>query len=81
MFPSTRDHAYVVCSASGFILTVVCVLQVIMNKIKRCKTDSFPGLEFDNPERPECNNLLSIYQIITGKTKEVANLYMHALQT
>jgi len=43
---------------------------VIVNKIKRCKTDSFPGLEFDNPERPECRNLLSIYQIITGKTKE-----------
>ncbi|KAG2591548.1 tryptophan--tRNA ligase, chloroplastic/mitochondrial-like isoform X1 [Panicum virgatum] len=73
---------------------------VIVNKIKRCKTDSFPGfslklftstfslpnssirkkahgiefvyssLEFDNPERPECRNLFSIYQIITGKTKE-----------
>ncbi|CAD5182263.1 unnamed protein product [Musa acuminata subsp. malaccensis] len=43
---------------------------VIANKIKRCKTDSHPGLEFDNPERPECNNLLSIYQIITGRTKE-----------
>ncbi|KAK1290136.1 hypothetical protein QJS10_CPB18g01012 [Acorus calamus] len=43
---------------------------VIVNKIKRCKTDSFPGLEFDNPERPECNNLLSIYQLVTGKTKE-----------
>ncbi|KAK6236800.1 hypothetical protein SCA6_012137 [Theobroma cacao] len=43
---------------------------VIANKIKRCKTDSFPGLEFDNPERPECNNLLSIYQIISSKTKE-----------
>ncbi|KAL6845588.1 hypothetical protein ACP4OV_025083 [Aristida adscensionis] len=43
---------------------------VIANKIKRCKTDSLPGLEFDNPERPECSNLLSIYQIITGKTKE-----------
>ncbi|XP_031373323.1 tryptophan--tRNA ligase, chloroplastic/mitochondrial-like [Punica granatum] len=42
----------------------------IANKIKRCKTDSFPGLEFDNPERPECNNLLSIYQLISGKTKE-----------
>ncbi|KAJ0914889.1 putative aminoacyl-tRNA synthetase, class Ic, tetratricopeptide-like helical domain superfamily [Helianthus annuus] len=42
----------------------------IANKIKRCKTDSFPGLEFDNPDRPECNNLLSIYQIITNKTKE-----------
>ncbi|XP_072967228.1 tryptophan--tRNA ligase, chloroplastic/mitochondrial [Typha angustifolia] len=43
---------------------------VIVNKIKRCKTDSFPGLEFDNPERPECNNLLSVYQLITGRTKE-----------
>lgn len=43
---------------------------VIANKIKRCKTDSFPGLEFDNPERPECNNLLSVYQLITGKTKQ-----------
>lgn len=43
---------------------------VIANKIKRCKTDSFPGLEFDNPDRPECNNLLSVYQLVTGKTKE-----------
>ncbi|KAM0879468.1 hypothetical protein ACQ4PT_034220 [Festuca glaucescens] len=43
---------------------------VIVNKIKRCKTDSLPGFEFDNPERPECKNLLSVYQIITGKTKE-----------
>ncbi|KAH9799750.1 Tryptophanyl-tRNA synthetase [Citrus sinensis] len=46
---------------------------VIANKIKRCKTDSSAGLEFDNLERPECNNLLSIYQLISGKTKgEVA---------
>lgn len=29
------------------------------------------SMEFDNPERPECNNLLSIYQLISGKTKEV----------
>ncbi|CAI9093578.1 OLC1v1029117C1 [Oldenlandia corymbosa var. corymbosa] len=43
---------------------------VIANKIKRCKTDSFSGLEFDNSQRPECNNLLSIYQIVTGKTKQ-----------
>ncbi|KAK6927342.1 Aminoacyl-tRNA synthetase, class Ic, partial [Dillenia turbinata] len=43
---------------------------VIANKIKRCKTDSFPGLEFDNPDRPECNNLLSVYQLITSKTRE-----------
>ncbi|KAJ3670960.1 hypothetical protein LUZ60_008386 [Juncus effusus] len=47
---------------------------VIVNKIKRCKTDSFPGLEFDNPERPECNNLLSIYQLVSGKTKEEVQL-------
>nr|POE61948.1 tryptophan--trna ligase, chloroplastic/mitochondrial [Quercus suber] len=44
--------------------------EVIANKIKRCKTDSFIGLEFDNPERPESNNLLSIYQLMSGKTKE-----------
>ncbi|XP_074283381.1 tryptophan--tRNA ligase, chloroplastic/mitochondrial [Silene latifolia] len=43
---------------------------VINNKIKRCKTDSFVGLEFDNPERPECNNLLSVYQLVSGKRKE-----------
>ncbi|KAL2928227.1 Tryptophan--tRNA ligase chloroplastic/mitochondrial [Bienertia sinuspersici] len=43
---------------------------VIANKIKRCKTDSFTGLEFDNPDRPECNNLLCIYQLVSGKTKE-----------
>jgi hypothetical protein len=33
-------------------------------------------MEFDNPERPECRNLLSIYQIITEKTKEVSNFCM-----
>ncbi|XP_022981001.1 tryptophan--tRNA ligase, chloroplastic/mitochondrial isoform X1 [Cucurbita maxima] len=43
---------------------------VIVSKIKRCKTDSFSGLEFDNPERPECNNLLTVYQLVSGKTKE-----------
>uniref|UniRef100_A0A2P2LNR7 tryptophan--tRNA ligase n=3 Tax=Rhizophora mucronata TaxID=61149 RepID=A0A2P2LNR7_RHIMU len=47
---------------------------VIANKIKRCKTDSFQGLEFDNPERPECSNLLSVYQIVSGKTKEEVSL-------
>ncbi|XP_042517770.1 tryptophan--tRNA ligase, chloroplastic/mitochondrial-like isoform X1 [Macadamia integrifolia] len=46
---------------------------VIANKIKRCKTDSFPGLEFGNPDRPECNNLLSIYQLVSGRTKEVGS--------
>jgi hypothetical protein len=41
----------------------------IANKIKRCKTDAAEGLLFDDPERPECCNLLQIYQICTGKTK------------
>ncbi|NET16286.1 MAG: tryptophan--tRNA ligase, partial [Okeania sp. SIO1H6] len=28
------------------------------------------GLEFDNPERPECNNLLTLYRLFSGKTKQ-----------
>ncbi|MEM7726889.1 MAG: tryptophan--tRNA ligase [Cyanobacteria bacterium P01_A01_bin.45] len=42
----------------------------IKKKIKKCKTDPVKGLEFDNPERPECNNLLTIYMLLSGKTKE-----------
>eukprot|EP00951_Prasinocladus_malaysianus_P011113 scaffold81960_cov21-Prasinocladus_malaysianus.AAC.2 len=42
---------------------------VIAIKIKRAKTDTFDGFEFDNPERPECKNLLSMYQIMTGKSQ------------
>jgi tryptophanyl-tRNA synthetase len=42
----------------------------IAKKIKKCKTDPFKGLEFDNPERPECHNLLSLYQLLSEKTKE-----------
>lgn len=45
----------------------------ITNKIKRCKTDPVRGLTFDDPERPECNNLLTLYTLLAGKTKaEVA---------
>jgi tryptophanyl-tRNA synthetase len=49
--------------------------EVIRNKIKRCKTDSYVGLEWDNPERPEATNLLSIYLAVqpqdgTGKTRQ-----------
>ena len=42
----------------------------IKRKIKKCKTDPVKGLAFDNPERPECNNLLTLYQILGNKTKE-----------
>lgn len=45
----------------------------IAKKIKRCKTDPIKGLEFDNPERPECHNLLTLYGIFSGKSQgEVA---------
>ncbi|WP_017317620.1 tryptophan--tRNA ligase [Mastigocladopsis repens] len=42
----------------------------ITRKIKRCKTDAIRGLEFDNPERPESNNLLTLYMLLSGKTKQ-----------
>ena len=42
----------------------------IKRKIKKCKTDPVKGLTFDDPERPECNNLLTLYQILSDKTKE-----------
>lgn len=37
---------------------------VIRNKIKRCKTDPFVGLEWDHPERPEATNLLNIFAAV-----------------
>jgi tryptophanyl-tRNA synthetase len=43
---------------------------LIEKKIKRCKTDPIKGLTFDDPERPECNNLLGLYAILSGKTKQ-----------
>ncbi|WP_071455893.1 tryptophan--tRNA ligase [Gloeomargarita lithophora] len=47
---------------------------MIQKKIKRCKTDPMRGLEFDHPERPECHNLLTLYQIFTQQEKAtVAN--------
>jgi len=41
----------------------------IRRKIKRCKTDSVKGVGYD-PERPEANNLLGIYEAMTGQTRE-----------
>lgn len=45
--------------------------QEIQKKIKRCKTDPVRGLEFDNPERPECNNLLTLYSLLSGKPNNI----------
>jgi tryptophanyl-tRNA synthetase len=45
----------------------------ISKKIRKCKTDTTPGLTFDDPERPECQNLLTLYMLLSGKAKnEVA---------
>jgi len=41
----------------------------IARKIKRCKTDSVKGVMYDD-DRPEANNLLGIYEAMTGKTRE-----------
>jgi len=44
---------------------------VIRSKIKKCKTDAFKGIEWDNPERPEATNLLNIYLAVQpDRTKE-----------
>ncbi len=42
----------------------------ITKKIKRCKTDPIRGIVFDDPARPECQNLLTIYMLLSGKEKE-----------
>ena len=42
----------------------------IARKIKKCKSDEFTGLEWDNPERPEATNLLNIYQAVTGMERD-----------
>ncbi|OUC13755.1 MAG: tryptophan--tRNA ligase [Alkalinema sp. CACIAM 70d] len=44
--------------------------ETITQKIKKCKTDPTRGLEFDNPDRPECNNLLTLYMLLSGQSKE-----------
>ena len=44
--------------------------EIIEKKIKRCKTDPLKGLTFDDPDRPECNNLLGLYTILSQKTKD-----------
>ena len=44
--------------------------EAIKNKIKRCKTDTVRGMTFDDPDRPECHNLLSLYGLLAGKSKE-----------
>ncbi len=43
---------------------------LIKTKIKKCKTDPARGLVFGDPDRPECNNLLTLYMLMSGQSKE-----------
>ncbi|KAL7534568.1 hypothetical protein ACHAXR_005957 [Thalassiosira sp. AJA248-18] len=57
--------------ADGSRINVLDPPKVIRNKVKRCKTDALPGIEWDNPERPEATNLLNIYAAVQPeRTKE-----------
>ena len=55
--------------AEGSRINLLDTPEAIAQKIKRCKTDTFEGLEFDNPDRPESQNLLTMYQLCTGMSK------------
>ncbi len=46
--------------------------ELITKKIKRAKTDPVIGLEFDNPERPEADNLLRLYALLSGREPAAA---------
>ena len=46
--------------------------ELITKKIKRAKTDPVMGLEFGNPERPEADNLLRLYALLSGREPEAA---------
>ena len=53
-------------------ITLLDSSELIIKKIKRAKTDATLGLEFDNIQRPEAHNLLSLYSILSGQTREAA---------
>lgn len=46
----------------------------ILKKVKRAVTDSGTEIKFD-PERPAITNLLTIYQLVTGKTTEACEAH------
>ena len=56
----------------GSRITLLDPPELITKKIKRAKTDPLIGLEFGNPERPEADNLLGLYAVLSGKGKEAA---------
>ncbi len=53
---------------------------VIVKKIKKCKTDQLVGLEWNNVDRPECGNLISIYQLLSNRTEDDVMNELSSLQ-
>jgi tryptophanyl-tRNA synthetase len=58
----------------GSRITLLDPPDLIQKKIKRAKTDPVIGLEFGNPERPEADNLLGLYALLSGRGREAAAL-------
>ena len=56
----------------GSRITLLDPPEAITKKIKRAKTDPVIGLEFGNPERPETDNLLGLYAILSGLGRDAA---------
>ena len=56
----------------GSRITLLDPPELIARKVKRAKTDPVMGLEFDNPERPEADNLLGLYALLAGLSREQA---------
>jgi tryptophanyl-tRNA synthetase len=56
----------------GSRITLLDPPELITKKIKRAKTDPVMGLEFGNPDRPETDNLLGLYAVLSGKGREQA---------
>ena len=54
----------------GSRITLLDPPELIAKKIKRAKTDPERGLEFDNADRPETDNLLGLYAILSGKGRD-----------
>ena len=46
--------------------------ELITRKIKRAKTDAVMGLAFDQPDRPEADNLLGLYALLSGLGRDQA---------
>ncbi|MFN6131581.1 MAG: tryptophan--tRNA ligase [Synechococcaceae cyanobacterium] len=56
----------------GSRITLLDPPELITRKIKRAKTDAVMGLEFNNPERPEADNLLGLYALLSGQGRQQA---------